>query len=433
MLKKPLTLLAGLFILNFHWVNAGAILTQTLPRDGATSWGEVISGEVRAQDGTLLSHASAVLDGVEVQSDEFGNFEIAARSSSSPILIKKPGYRKLLIEPQSGKLEIKLEPVAIKSLYMQSGMVKNNYKTYTRALELLELTELNALTIDYKDDEGRVTQDIKPFIDELRARGVYTIARIVSFKDNQAPREQPELGIPNTSGELWKDKNGVTYLNPFNPKSWDYLIQLSKNAINDGFDEIQYDYVRFPTDGNLGTMNLGEDFKKAKKAEKSTLRTGAIAGFLKKAREEIGPMGGFVAADVFGITAYDEDDSGIGQQLETIAPFLDYACPMVYPSGFANPTVNIKNPVANHGTIVEDSVKRYRTRAPVQTVVRPWLQAFRDYAYDKRHYGDEEIRCQIDGSDKAGGCGFLLWNAGSNYDEDGLDPEVEPVAVTVTP
>ena len=253
--------------------------------------------------------------------------------------------------------------------------------------------------------------------------GIYTIARIVTFKDNVAPRKFPELAIHNkATGKPWEDRNHVTYLDPFNSNSWDYVIGVAKGAVEMGFDEIQFDYVRFPTDGDRSTITFkgGGEFN-------SQTRTAAIAGFLKKARSVLSPLGAFVAADVFGITAYDRNDSGIGQRVEEVSPYLDYVCPMVYPSGFAKGTGGVKDPVAQPGDIIEDSVRRYRLRAGPNVVVRPWLQAFRDYAYSHRDYTGADIRSQIDASDKVGGRGFLLWNAASRYSPDGLKKKTRSI------
>lgn len=132
-------------------------------------------------------------------------------------------------------------------------------------------------------------------------------------------------------------------------------------------------------------------------------------------------MGAFLAADVFGITAHESRDSGIGQHLETITSYLDFVCPMVYPSGYAQGTDGIASPPDSPGAIVGSSVHRYRIRAPKSVIVRPWLQAFKDYnRYSGKAYGAPEIRAQIDASAKAGAEGYLLWNAGGRYTDAGL-------------
>lgn len=394
-------------------------VTSTVNNDSIDTWSTTLEGQITNTLNNGISKVSIVYDGKEYFSNYRGEFSIKRTSSTGKIIVKKPGYRKLVVQPQRGNIYLQLEPIDVKSLYMPAGILRQGMKsaTYAKAMKLIESTEINALTIDFKDDEGRVGKEIKPHIDILKQKNIYTIARIVAFKDNVMPRKNKGLALINVStGEPWQDKNKVTYLNAFSPAAWDYLINVSKEAVAAGFDEIQYDYVRFPTDGNRSLVKdlLGSDAKS---------RSAAIGGFLKKARAELGAMGAFVAADVFGDTAFVPGDSGIGQQIEAIAPHLDFICPMVYPSGYNKNYASVKDPVNQPGDIVEVSVKRYRIRAEAsndEVIIRPWLQAFRDYSPARKEYGEKEIRAQIDASDSAGGHGWLLWNAAGNYSTLGL-------------
>jgi hypothetical protein len=379
------------------------------------SWNADIEGEIRNSLGNPVPRAAIVYAGKEYYTDAQGMFSIKKSSTKSDIIVKRAGYRKVVLAPQREFISLALEPIEIKSLYLQTGMLKQGMKNkaFANAMNLIKTTEINALTIDYKDDEGRVSQNLKPFIDDLKTKKVYTIARIVAFKDNNAPRKFKQLALKNKlTGEPWQDKKNVTYLNPYNTEAWDYLIAVSKEAIAIGFDEVQFDYVRFPTDGDLKKIewSVGEPSSKT--------RSDAISGFLRKARKEVGALGGFLAADVFGDTAFVPGDSGIGQNIEAIAPYLDYICPMVYPSGYNKNYAGVKDPVNQPGEIVEVSVKRYRLRAEAvneDVVIRPWLQYFRDYSPAKKTYGEKEYLAQINGSNKAGGSGWLMWNAASNY------------------
>lgn len=410
---------------NFALISA---LIVALPLSVFAAWGKDIHGVIADAAGHPLEHASVIYNGIEHFTDAAGEFEFVSRSTAevasaqdTPLIVKKPGFRKILVAPQIGDVRARLETQEIKSIYMQAGLAKHRTKLYLQDLALLGTTELNAMTVDWKDDNGLLSSGMKPTTDELHAHGFYAIARMVTFKDNTAPRKHPELALLNKKTKKpWEDRNHVTYLNPYNPKSWEYVIGVAKDAVADGFDEIQFDYVRFPTDGDRSMIAWDGPMT-------ADGRTDAIAGFLKAAREQLGPLGVYIAADVFGITAYDTNDSGIGQRVEDITPFLDYVCPMVYPSGFAKNTSGLGIPVDHPGEIVADSVHRYRVRADKFVVVRPWLQAFRDYAFNHRAFGDAEIRAQITNSAKQGGFGFLLWNAGSSYTAAGLNPKTLPV------
>jgi hypothetical protein len=393
----------------------GDVNSVVVKADSDTGWNSIIEGEVRNSLRNPVPRASIVYDGKEYYTDAQGMFSIKRSSYKSDIIVKRAGYRKIFLAPQREFISLELEPIEIKSLYLQAGMLKQGMKNkaYANAMKLIQTTEINALTIDFKDDDGRVSQNMKPFIEDLKSKRVYTIARIVAFKDNVAPRKFKNLALMNhVTNEPWEDKNKVTYLNAYNPDAWDYLIGVSKAAIEAGFDEVQYDYVRFPTDGDRSKILWSAGEPTAKN------RSDAISGFLKKARKEIGALGGFVAADVFGDTAFVPGDSGIGQNVEAIAPHLDYICPMVYPSGYNKNYAGIKDPVNQPKEIVEVSVKRYRLRAEAvneDVIIRPWLQYFRDYSPAKKPYGEKEILAQIEGSNNAGGSGWLMWNASSNY------------------
>jgi hypothetical protein len=167
--------------------------------------------------------------------------------------------------------------------------------------------------------------------------------------------------------------------------------------------------VRFPTDGRLSAA------KYASPNTKET-RLPAIAGFLARARRELGPLGVFVAADIFGYTAFNENDTDIGQRIEELAPHLDFFCPMVYPSGYHKGIPGFRNPVENPYEVVRESVRLIRQRSGQARVrVRPWLQDFRDYAFDRRIFGVAEIRAQIKGADDAGAVGWMLWNPRNDY------------------
>jgi len=244
----------------------------------------------------------------------------------------------------------------------------------------------------------------------LKARGIYTIGRIVTFKDNILSHGRPDLAITDMrTGKPWIDRENLGWVDPLREEVWKYNIAIAREAAARGFDEIQFDYVRFPTDGKLGAAKYSGPVNK-------DTRLPAIAGFLGMARRELGPLGVYVSADVFGYTAFNDNDTDIGQRIEELAPHLDYFCPMVYPSGYHVGIPGFRNPVQHPYEIVHESVRLIRQRSSSQKVrVRPWLQDFKDYAFDKRIFGVTEIRAQIKGADDAGAVGWMLWNPRNDY------------------
>jgi hypothetical protein len=255
-----------------------------------------------------------------------------------------------------------------------------------------------------------VYKEFDALMADLKARGVYTIARIVTFKDNILASARPDLAIIDTrTNKPWMDNEKLAWVDPFREEVWAYNIALAQEAVRKGFDEVQFDYVRFPTDGKLGAARY------AKPNNRDT-RLPTIASFLERARRDVGPLGAFVAADVFGYTAFNENDTDIGQRVEELTPHLDYVCPMVYPSGYHRGIPGYRNPVENPYQVVHESVRLTRKRASHTVVrVRPWLQDFKDYAYDRRIFGVHEVRAQIKGADDGGSTGWMLWNPRNDY------------------
>ncbi|MBC7741457.1 MAG: hypothetical protein H7061_04615, partial [Bdellovibrionaceae bacterium] len=286
----------------------------------ASNWPLTVRGVVVNTKGNAIRETSIAFAGREYRTNAAGEFSFeTSPGEAGPLIVKKPGFRKVILKPQSRDLTVVLEPQVINGVYVQTGIFKNkNHPTMQNIMSLMKATELNAMVIDLKDDVGRVSEGLKPYVAEMHAKGLYMIARIVTFKDNIGPRKDPSLAIMDkNTGKPWEDSHGVTYLNPFNPKAHQYVINIAKRAVEAGFDEIEFDYVRFPTDGNRGSVQWSSEFT-------ADSRTLAIATLLKEARRTLGGMGAFIAADVFGDTAYVKTDSGIGQRIEDITPYLDY-------------------------------------------------------------------------------------------------------------
>jgi hypothetical protein len=393
------------------------------------AWSGAVSGKVSDPDGQPLLGASVVAGGVETRIGEDGTFTITPPTDAT-VIVKRPGYAKVTLEPgpTKGPLEIVMRPQAIKAAYLTYfGFGDRGIRG--RVLDLLERTELNAVVIDVKGDRGwiiyptRVEQalavgaqgpatlrEFDAMMADLKARGIYTIARIVTMKDNILAKGRPDLAVIDTrTGKPWVDRENLAWVDPFHEEVWNYNIAIAKEAIERGFDEVQFDYVRFPTDGKLQAA------KYARPVNKET-RLPTIAAFLARARKELGARGAYVAADLFGYTAFNENDTDIGQRIEELAPNLDYICPMVYPSGYHVGIPGYRNPVQNSYAVVHESVRLIRKRAAhTPARVRPWLQDFKDYAFDRRIFGVTEIRDQIRGADEGGGSGWMLWNPRNDY------------------
>jgi hypothetical protein len=413
-------------------------------------WPSPVTGRVLDHRREPLAGASVVAAGREIQTDATGAFSLDQVDAGTPLMIKLPGYTKKVIPSPAlatgEPIEAVLEPQVIKAAYLTYYGV-NDRSIRGRVLDLVEQTELNAVVIAVKGDRGwilyptevplaiaagahgpAIMREFGSLMSDLKARGVYTIARIVAFKDNVLATHRPDLAVMDSrTGKPWVDREKLAWLDPFREEAWEYNIALAREAVRRGFDEIQFDYVRFPTDGKLSVARY------AKPSNRET-RLPAIVGFVSRARRELGAMGVFVAADIFGYTAFNESDTDIGQRIEDLAPHLDYICPMVYPSGYHLGIPGYRNPVQHPYEVVRESVRLIRKRStPSPARIRPWLQDFRDYAFGRRIFGVNEIKAQIRGADEGGGTGWMLWNPRNAYTGDALRPEAGVAAVTIPP
>jgi len=241
---------------------------------------------------------------------------------------------------------------------------------------------------------------------QAHKRGIYVIGRIVCFEDPKTSEKDPALAIRTTSGGVWTNAAGLGWVNPYNQKDWDYLIGLGKAAARHGFDEIQFDYVRFPTDGNLSDAIFPGKRKEPYSA--------TLLRFLTEATRELHPLHVNVSADVFGLAA--AHDLGIGQNIKRIGPLLDAISPMAYPSHYNAGEYNLPNPDdAPFQTVLHTMHDFKRKLGAAPTKLRPWLQDFT--LPGERAYTIADVRAQIRAAERGGASGWLLWNAGVEYTE----------------
>ncbi|MFQ5613871.1 MAG: putative glycoside hydrolase [Anaerolineae bacterium] len=296
---------------------------------------------------------------------------------------------------------------------------------------LLETTALNALVIDVKSDQGWITYpsqvalvakigadrpaapDFAELLADLRARGVYVIARLALFKDDALAQAHPEYAVRVSGNDsIWRDRQNLCWVDPFFQEAWDYNLQLAEEAARLGFAEIQFDYLRFPTPGPGGAPAFSQEA-----TEES--RVGAVSGFLRAAQDCLAALEVKLAASVFGYACWRGDDTLIGQNIEQMAPFLDVLSPTLYPSTFGSGIPNCRNAIACPYEIVVESARRAVERvASMDCQVRPWLQDFPDYRFDGRVYGVEEIRAQIKGAFDAGCTGYMMFDPRVKYTDE---------------
>ncbi|MDI3481114.1 MAG: hypothetical protein PWQ97_769 [Tepidanaerobacteraceae bacterium] len=322
-------------------------------------------------------------------------------------------------------------PVQVKGIYL-TGWKAGIPSEFQKLVKLVDETELNAVVIDIKDNTGRLTYkssipmvknigansnrigDIDGMLNTLKAHGIYAIGRIVVFEDPVLSKARPDLAVKNKNGQNWLTRKGQGWVDPYNTAVWDYVVSIAEEAAKKGFNEIQFDYVRFPSDGNLNNVVYP--------AYNGNSRVATISAFLSYARKRLQPYGVYVSADIFGLVTTAEDDMKIGQHLEEVAKTVDYICPMVYPSHYAPGSYGLKNPnAAPYDTVyrsLSDAVDRLKKVDGFKARIRPWLQ---DFTLGPPPYGESQVKAQIKASYDAGVSEWLLWNPANTYTSAALD------------
>jgi hypothetical protein len=333
-----------------------------------------------------------------------------------------------------------LIPVQVKGIYVNSLAAGSD--KLKQLIEIADKTEINAMIIDVKDDQGRISyamdsmmaqeigaitnhiSDIEQLIIQLKSKDIYLIARITAFKDSYLAEQKNEWAIKNKDGSLYRDSSGACWVNPYEREAWDYLMDIAAQAAEIGFDEIQFDHIRFPTGSRASKADYGEE------AENIT-REKIILEFTKFAYEKLKPLGVSVSADVYGSIINSSTEAAmLGQNYEEMAKYLDYICPIIYPSNFEEGIYGVEYPDLEPYQIVSEVLKASKeklTHNPEKehlAIVRPWLQDF-TAAWTEHHqqYGEKELKEQIAGVYAAGYKEWMIWNSESEFTVESLQAE----------
>ncbi len=342
-------------------------------------------------------------------------------------------------------------PDAVKAIYMTQCVV-GTPSFRKKLVDLVDTTELNSIMIDIKDFSGTIgfkttnpllapssmkgcgAFDMKEFIASLHEKNIYVIGRITVFQDPFYTKAHPDQAVQSKStGSPWKDRKGLSFIDVSSRPYWDVVVELSKESYELGFDELNYDYIRYPSDGNMMDTSYVNPNKQL-----------ALETFFKYLHEKVSPLGAVTSADLFGMTTVAYDDMGIGQILERALPYFDYIAPMVYPSHFAknfngypDPNKNVYGVIAHSmgeavkrteatttrfafigaEPIASTSPKLYKKPAYSRTKLRPWLQ---DFSYGGT-YGTKEVRDQIQATYDVGLTSWMLWSPSNRYTSSALN------------
>lgn len=317
-----------------------------------------------------------------------------------------------------------------------TGSAASSKKYGEKLKRMIEETVINTVVIDIKEETGFIyIPNVKPavrigasqplrsdwpaYLADLKAQGVYTIARVVVNKDNIFPRKNPHAAVKNAQKEVWYDLTKTTWMDPYSDEAQKYNLLVALEAAKLGFDEIQFDYIRFPTDGSLAMMRFSKPFGRES-------ASAALVEFLKKAKQLLHPMNVRLSIDIFGLTTSDNSGMGIGQRIVPMTEQIDYVSPMVYPSHYNPGEYGLAIPNdAPYKTIAFAMRDAKKALGPQAHKLRPWIQ---DFSLKGRgiRYGAKEVREQIQAAADQGVMSWLLWNARCSYTWDAIRTPVTP-------
>jgi len=318
-------------------------------------------------------------------------------------------------------------PTTVHGIYL-TGWSAGIPRVIDRTIDMATKGAINSVVIDIKDATGKLSyapldpsivpsgavthriKDVQGLIRKLHEHNIYVIGRLVVFEDPYFALAHPEAAFTNTkTGQTWKNYKGIAWLRPDSTEVWEYVSAIAKDASLQGFDEINLDYVRFPSDGDLVAID---------RPKTSELRISIMTDFFSFLDQSLRKESGIVlSADIFGLTLSAKDDLGIGQKLEAIAPYVDYLSPMIYPSHFAPKTYGIDDPSRHPYEMIhrslQDGIQKLAVIGYGPDLLRPWLQ---DFDLLGVHYTKDEIAQQIRGGTEQGVDSWLFWDPRNSYD-----------------
>lgn len=338
------------------------------------------------------------------------------------------------VVPEKTPVSHMATPTAVKALYM-TGWVAGTHSMRDHVLRLADTTEVNAILFDIKDDTGKISYpvedpelievgssekripDLREYTNLLHSKDIYIIGRIASFQDPFLVKKYPESAVKTMTDKtkVWKDRKGLTWIDAGDKRNWDYLTRIAKDAYAQGVDEIQFDYIRFPTDGNMKDIYFP--------TSEGLSKRDAIKRFFEHVKADLDGTGIVTSADLFGMTTTNTDDLGIGQVLEDALVNFDYVSPMVYPSHYPYGWNGFAKPEAKPYEVVKIAMTKAVERANAIGVsplkLRPWLQ---DFGLGMV-YGPTEVRAQIKATYDSGLTSWLMWDPKNKYTPGAFLPE----------
>ncbi len=386
----------------------------------------ILTGRVVAPNGTGVAGVKVTLGDLTITTGEFGSFE-AVSALAGEVSATKTAWVPASTEwdGKTSRLELTIEPFIVKGLRVD-GLAAGDDDKFTEILRMADLSTVNTLIFDTKDEKGIIpylsqvqeARDIGAVTDRYNPRDavelaherdLYTITRIVTFQDPVRAPVREELALHNSeTGGIWRTVQGLGWMDPTDREAWEYPLDLAVEACEIGFDEIQFDYVRFPTDGDIGAVLYDEEIDSA------ASRVATVNAFLEEARARLHPMGCAVSADVFAIILSVPDDQGLGQKAEELSWAVDAISPMIYPSHYGSGWLGLDRPVDHPEAVIGNALDGGMPKLVGGAVLRPWLQGW--------GYSEAQLEASIAEAEERG-LGWMLWHSSSEHMKEALPLE----------
>jgi hypothetical protein len=381
----------------------------------------VLAGRVTTPDGTALPGATVVLAGVPDETDAEGRFLIE-RAIPGEIQLSRPGWEdgEHRWDGASERIDVAMEPLVLKA-FRVGGDRAGDASAWSELLALADLTVINAVVVDIKDESGTVLHDtevgraheigaVKAFYDlgevvaGLDDHELYKVARIVVFQDSNLAAAEPDHAVLNEGGGLWETYAGQHWLDPTDLASFEYAVDLAEEACNRGFDEIQFDYVTFPFGGDISQATFDAAYTEE-------VRVASINTFLERAYTVLSPSNCAVGSTVLAITLESSSDEGIGQRPGAMSRTVDVLSPMIYTTNYGAGWKGFEDPNAHAVAIADEALRAGERKLEGFAYYRPWFQTW-------AIAGGDVLDVQSVAEDL--NMGWMLWSNASSYPADML-------------
>ncbi len=397
----------------------------------------VVRGTVTDESGAPLEGVKIFVDGEPdgalVLTDSRGGYALPDVPPDATLIFKRAGFRLGQLKATGPRMDVALQPFTARALYAPASVFEGTGRL-DQMLALIDRSEVNAMVIDVKETNGNLYWatdlpqakavgavmdhplfELDKLLPQLKQRGIYTIARMVVMKDNTVGTARPDFAVRNAAtGKQWRDYGGGIWLDPFEPGVAEYVAALAGDLADKGFDEVQLDYVRFFSDGpyDLADTNLPNT---------QSFRLPAIRRLFRLVSNRLAHTHAFLGADVFPVAFIAADDQGIGQRPEVIMPYVDYFCPMVYPSHYGPGVFGFPIPNDHPYDVINDTLQIMNREAKgLPMVIRPWIQ---DFGYGSfRKYTRTDVLAEMKALRDNNARGWMIWNASARFTESALGP-----------